>query len=158
MNQPNTVEYDSTNQRLFVGQSVSNRVTVYDVASITNGENAVHVLGQPNFTSLTSSGTQSISGAVTALAFDETNQRLFVGSDGNNRVLVFDVVGITDGENAVNVLGQSDFTSSGLLTNQSSTRSPRGLEYDSSNSRLYVVENSNQRVTIFDVAATTSVS
>ena len=54
---------------------------------------------------------------VNDVAIDTAGQRLFVSDgqgSGNHRVLVYDVASITNGENAVNVLGQADFTSSGF--------------------------------------------
>ncbi len=46
------------------------------------------------------------------LAFDPSGNRLFVADYTNNRVMVFDVGSITNGENAANVLGQTTFTTS----------------------------------------------
>ena len=50
-NSPRGLIYDPAGNRLFVADFSNNRVMLFDVASITNGENAVNVLGQANFTS-----------------------------------------------------------------------------------------------------------
>src|SRR5688572_22440616 len=109
MSNPQGLVYDSVGNRLFVADATYNRVLVYDGASITDGENAVNVLGQVNFTSSTAALTQSNMNFPTGLAYDGSGSRLFVSDNVNNRVLVYDVASITDGENAMNVLGQPDF-------------------------------------------------
>jgi hypothetical protein len=50
---------------------------------------------------------------LSGLTYDTKARRLFVGDYQNNRVMVFDVATstITNGENAENVLGQSDYVS-----------------------------------------------
>ncbi|MEX1997858.1 MAG: beta-propeller fold lactonase family protein [Candidatus Andersenbacteria bacterium] len=155
LNTPLGLAYDSTNQRLFVTDASNNRVVIYDVTAITDGENAVNVLGQANFTTATAATTQAGMSSPRGVAYDSANQRLFVGDSTNNRVVVFDVTAITDGENAVNVLGQANFTSSGAATTQAGMNNPQGLAYDSTNSRLFVADSSNNRVTTFDVTAIT---
>jgi DNA-binding beta-propeller fold protein YncE len=152
---PFGIVYDSTNDRLFVSQISNSRISVFDVASITDGENAVNVLGPANFTS---SGTGTSQAAMTTpygMAYDTANSRLFVADSGNNRVLVYDVASITNGENAVNVLGQANFTSSTAATTQAGMNSPRGITYDSTNNRLFVSQTGNHRVTVYDVTAIT---
>ncbi len=149
--------YDSTNQRLFVVDEGNKRVLVFDVTSITNGEDAINVLGQANFTTSASATTQAgFNSQVWGVAYDSTNDRLFVGDRTNNRVLVFDTTSIVDGENAVNVLGQADFVTSTSTVTQSRMNSPRGLAYDNTNSRLFVAEASNNRVLVFDVSSITN--
>jgi 6-phosphogluconolactonase (cycloisomerase 2 family) len=154
MTNPEGIAYDSENQRLFVVQYIGRRVTVYDLSDgITNGENAVNVLGQPNFTSNVAATTQAGLSNAEDAAYDDENQRLFVTDYGNNRVVVYDLSdGITDGENAVNVLGQPNFTSNTLSVTQNSTGRPFFLDYDQGNERLYVPNTFLlNRIMIFDV-------
>lgn len=155
MSAPKGLAYDAANTRLFVANGSNNRVTVYDVASITDGENATKVLGQSNFTNSGTATTQAGMNSPQGLAYDAANTRLFVADNGNNRVVVYDVASITDGENATKVLGQSNFTSSGGVQSQSGMSGPFGLAYDSANSRLFVSESTNNRVTAFDVTSIT---
>ena len=152
---PFRLAYDSVNTRLFVAENVNDRVLVYDVASITDGENAINVLGQPDFTSSANATTQSGLNFPAGLAYDSVNTRLFVLDNLNNRVLVFDVSSITDGENAINVLGQAFFNTSVAATTQSGLSGPTGMVYDSVNQRLFVSGRTNHRVTVFDVTAIT---
>ncbi|MEK7765147.1 MAG: beta-propeller fold lactonase family protein, partial [bacterium] len=150
---PIGLAYDSTNQRLFVSELSNHRVLAYNLADgLTNGEAAVNVLGQTTFTSLTSDITQSKFNGPRGVAYDSTNNRLYV-SDGstNNRVMVFDVASIANGENAVNVLGQTNFTSANTAGSTNKVFMPFGLAYDSTNQRLFVAASGNHRIMVFDV-------
>jgi DNA-binding beta-propeller fold protein YncE len=148
---PTALAYDSVNDRLFVSDPGYNRVLVFDTTSISDGEPAVAVLGQPNFTSSGAALTQSGLSASQGLAMDEANQRLFVGDLTHARVLVYDVASITNGENAVAVLGQADFTSSVVETSATRIRSVLGISFDPDTQRLFVVDNNSNRVVVYDV-------
>jgi hypothetical protein len=149
MQSPNYIKYDSANDYLYVSDSTNNRVTVYDVATIVNGENAINVLGQADFTSSGNTSTQSGMSAPSGLEL--VSNTLYVSDGSNNRVLTYDVSTITNGENAVNVLGQPDFVSSTATITQSGLSGSAGLTYDPDNSRLFV--SGNSRVTVYDVAS-----
>jgi hypothetical protein len=47
---------------------------------------------------------------------------MYVADTGNNRVIIYDVSSITDGENAIHVAGQSDFTSSASVNTLNQNR------------------------------------
>jgi sugar lactone lactonase YvrE len=149
------VAYDPTDDRLFVVDRTANRVMVFDTASISDGENAVNVLGQSDFVSFGDGSGQGQLDNPSGVAFDDANDRLFVADRDNNRVVVFNVASITDGENAVNVLGQPDFATTGGAASQSKMNDPVGLAYDSVNDRLYVVETTNYRILVYDTASIT---
>jgi 6-phosphogluconolactonase (cycloisomerase 2 family) len=146
---------DQDNQRLFVAEYYNNRVTVFDVSAISNGENAVNVLGQSSFTTSTSATSINTMDNPYAVAYSKLAQRLFVSEASPDRITVFDVTAITDGENAVNVLGQLNFTTSSSNITQSKLYTPRGLALDVANDRLYVVDQYNNRVLAFNVSTTT---
>lgn len=151
------VAYDSSTQRLFVSDQNDNRVTVYDVSTITNGENAIAVLGQPDYTTVTSGLSASKLNSPRGVAVDSSNQRLFVQDSGNNRLLVFDVSSISDGENAQNVLGQSDFTTASVCTpslGQSKICDPHSVAFDATNNRIFVGNSS--RILVFDTVSITN--
>ncbi|MGH7250162.1 MAG: putative Ig domain-containing protein, partial [Minisyncoccia bacterium] len=139
--------------------SNNNRVLVFDVATSTihDGEDAENVLGQPDFTSNNVTTTQSGLNFPDDAVYDSVDNRLFVTDQGNSRILVFDVATSTihDGEDAENVLGQPDFTSDAATTTQSGVSDVVMTDFDSSSSRLFVTENSNHRILIFDVATST---
>jgi DNA-binding beta-propeller fold protein YncE len=152
---PRSIAFDSVNNRLFVAEATNNRVVVFDTTTIVNGENASKVLGQPDFTTATTGLTQAKMNFVFGVAYDSANSRLFVGDGGNRRVLVYDVTAITDGENAVNVLGQEDFTTNTAVLDQDGMSGPRGVAYDAGNNRLFVADTTYNRVTVYNVAAIT---
>ena len=153
LSSPRGLAYDASGNRLLVADTGNSRVLVYNTAAITNGQDAVSVLGQATFTGTASAISQSGLNGPDGLAYDSTNSRLFVADNGNSRVLVYDVSIVTNGENATNVLGQADFISDGAATTQSGLDGPRGLAYDSSGSRLFVADNTNSRVVVYDVAS-----
>jgi len=152
LSNPQGLAYDATGNRLFVAEQGGNRVKVFDVASITNGEAAVNVLGQATFTGATATSTQSGMSAPVGLAYDATGNRLFVSEQTGNRVKIFDVASITDGENAAYVIGQTTFTGASSANTQIGLNSPRSLAFDSVGNRLFVAERTGNRVKIFDVA------
>ena len=155
MNQPNGVNWDGINQRLFVTDSASNRLLVYDLSGgITNGMNASYVLGQTTFFNFGANVTQSGMTNPAGSVYDSTSRRLFVGDTG--RVLVFDLSGIpaiTNGMNASYVLGQSNFTTALTTTTQSGMGFTTGsVGYDTIRQWLFVAEFTNNRVLIFDLS------
>jgi sugar lactone lactonase YvrE len=139
--------------RLWVADYGNNRVLRFDnAASKANGANADGVLGHPNFTSSTSVTSQSTIVLPTGLFVDAAG-RLWVANSFSNRVLRFDnAASKANGANADGVLGQSNFTSSGSATTQNRMNGPFGVSGDSEG-RLWVAEQSNNRVLWFDNAA-----
>jgi DNA-binding beta-propeller fold protein YncE len=156
MSSPMSPVYDSVNNRLYVADSNNSRILIFDVATIVNGENAVNVLGQPNFTTNTFSVAQNTTPQPLGIALDPTNNRLFVTAFTTNRVTVFDVTTITNGENAVNVLGQVNFTASTNATTASTLSRPRSVAHDSTNNRLFVADSDNNRVLVYNTTTITN--
>jgi len=152
---PSQLAYDAVNDRLFVADSQRHRVLVFDTSTITNGEAAAYVLGQTSLTTSTSGTTQSKIKLPWGVAYDDVRDYLFVSENGNHRITVFDVATITNGENAINVLGQTGFTVAVSGTTQANFKWPIKLAYDSSAQMLYVVGNTNHRVMVFDVSTIT---
>ncbi len=152
LNQPYGLAYDGTLSRLFVADYSNNRVIIYAAATITNGQNAANVLGQPNFTRSTAATTQNGTNNPRGLAYDALDSRLFVSEYGNNRVTIFSVASITDGQNAANVLGQPDFSSSSTAATQNKLNQPYGLAYDTTSYRLFVADYSNSRAIVYDTS------
>jgi DNA-binding beta-propeller fold protein YncE len=153
---PFGVDYDAVNDRLFVVDGHNARVMVYDVASITDGEAAVNVLGQSDFTTETTGLSASKFNGLIYTAYDSANDGLYVADSSNNRVLYFDTASISDGEAAVNVLGQPNFTSNASGLTASTMNWPRGISLDTANDRLFVSDNSNDRVLVYDVSTITN--
>lgn len=143
--------YDPVRNLLFVNDYY--RVMIFDVATISNGEAAIHELGQPDFTTANCSTTQQdMCAIVGTMTYDIDNQRLFVPDGGANRIMVFDVSTIADYMNADFVLGQPDFSSSSSGTSQTElAMNFTGLVYQAPTHRLFVSDFSNNRVMVFDV-------
>jgi 6-phosphogluconolactonase (cycloisomerase 2 family) len=153
LNLPTGIAYDATTTLLFVAEQSGNRVKVFNVAAITNGEAAVNVLGQANFTDATAANTQAGLNLPVGVEYDPAGQRLFVTEFTGNRVKVFDLSdGITDGENAAKVLGQTLFTGATAADTQGGMRAPSGVEYDQAGQRLFVVEQSGNRIKVYDLS------
>ncbi|OGY31172.1 MAG: hypothetical protein A3C02_04000 [Candidatus Andersenbacteria bacterium RIFCSPHIGHO2_02_FULL_45_11] len=153
---PVGLAYDSIHRRLYVAQQTSNRVSVFDVSTITNGENAINVLGQSNFSITSPSATQSGLKTPQGLTYDGVHNRLFVADSGNGRALIYDVSTITNGENAINVLGKTTFSGSGGVASQRNMGSITGFAYDSLHNRLFVSDRNNNRILVFDLAVITN--
>ncbi|HRI05984.1 MAG TPA: putative Ig domain-containing protein [Candidatus Dojkabacteria bacterium] len=157
LHEPSAVEIDTINHRLFVADTENGRVLIYNLDSndeLIDSE-ADYVLGKSALNTeqnydLCGTPTQSLLCRPYGLAYDPTNQTLFVSDDSLNRIMIFDVTSITNGENAIGVLGQADFESYGSNTNQSGVQMVRGLDYDTVNDRLFVADTENDRVLVMD--------
>lgn len=146
--------YDTVNDRLFISDTANNRVLVFNVApgTISDGMNASFVLGQTLYTTSTPNTTQAGLRSPKGTAYDAAGLRLFVADSGNNRVMVFNAnpATMTNGENALNVLGQALFTTSTPATTQNGMNSPQeNMAYDATNNRLFVCDMFNNRVLEF---------
>ena len=113
--------------RLFVADANNHRVMIFDVAAITNGEAAANVLGQASFTTATAATTQSGMRNPQGVVVDEEQNRLVVADTNNHRVTLFDVASISNGENAISVLGQTTFTGGSSATAQDRMNTPTGV-------------------------------
>lgn|GEM_PF-4039786 len=74
----------------------------------------------------------------------------------NHRVVVCNVVSVTNGQEAVAVLGQSNFTSGGAATSATGVYRPTGVTYDAGAQRLFVADYSNHRVVVHNVGSITN--
>lgn len=146
---------DEATQRLFVTDGGNHRVLVFDVHPdrIENGADALAVLGQDDFTSTETGLTNRRWRLPGDLVVDETHQRLFVGVSTQHRALVFDVHPdrLRNGQAAMYVFGQPDFSSEDTGLSRRMLREPDGLSYDAKNDHLYMSDKRNQRVLVFDV-------
>ncbi len=159
---------DTVNHRLFAADwSNAGRVMVFNTNNLATGMAASNVLGEADFTSQDSASdtggpVDAKSFGPTGLAFDSKHNRLFVDDDNTYRTLIFDTTSITNNEDAVGVLGQTDLYSddSSCATSQSTLCDSEGLSdyYDTSNNRLYVSDSSNNRIMIYDFARITTAS
>jgi hypothetical protein len=122
---PHGIFSDGTH--LIISDRGNNRVLIWNSIPTTNGKQADIVLGQPDFTTVTSNtgGVSASSMSLpTRIFYDGT--RLYVSEHNNNRVLIWNSLPTRNQQPADLVLGQPDFTS--VSANQgASTPSARTL-------------------------------
>jgi len=159
--------YKAGDNYLFVSDSADNRVLVFDLSSgITNGMDPINVLGRSDYTSTGSHrnpfGFNNISpdpdvdklSSPMGLDYESIGgvlKLLFVADDVNYRVMVYDVTSITDGEDAIGVLGQTDFTSNTCLTTQYGLCETNDVIFDVNGHRAFVVDSGNHRIVVYDL-------
>lgn len=139
--------------RLWVADRNNNRILRYENASsLGNGPLADGFLGTTDY-GIGSAGTsQSRVWHPVAITGDAAGN-LFVVEISNNRVLMFaDAANLADGADASLVLGQEDFVTTGVATQQDNFFSPSGITLDPAGN-LYVSDMVNNRVLRFDDAA-----
>jgi DNA-binding beta-propeller fold protein YncE len=150
---------DGPGNRLFVPETASrHRVIVYEFdGGISTGMSASWVIGQPDFvTQSNGAGTAGLN-SPSGIAYDFARKRLFVGDEGNHRVVIYTLDGGTaNGMSADVVLGQPDFTSTSSDAGNARFKSPKGLAYDPVTQRLFVSDSGNGRVLVFEAANPTS--
>lgn len=139
--------------RLWVTDRLNHRVLRFDNASIkSNGSNADGVLGQPDFTTGTSGLSETKMNRPMGVYLD-TEDHLWVCEDDNNRAVRFDNASSKlNGAAADGVLGQPDFDTNLKKNSRDGVGNLRGVFGDAVG-RLYLVDESNHRVLIFNHAA-----
>jgi hypothetical protein len=163
MSTPSNAVFDTKNHRLFVSETGNNRVLEYDLNSSNELIDRVpdHVLGTASFNYMAPATTAATGFSnPTGLAYDVDADRLFVTDTDNSRVLVFDAgpVTLADGMAAAYELGQSyvdgstEFTTGVSSVSRTGMSYPVGLAYDNAHNRLFVADDGNYRVLVFDVA------
>ncbi len=166
------------NGKLFIADTLNNRVLIYNSVPASNGAAADVVVGQPNFTTLvvppvtdqTVPPTQTNLSSPTSVTTDGT--RLYVTDLGHNRVLIWNAIPAANNAAADTEIGQPDFVSQ--ISNNSSAVCPSNgtnttvtpnvptypytcgsaLSYPrfalSDGTRLYIADGGNDRVLIFN--------
>ena len=146
------------NDVLYILDNV-NRILRFDNASTkTNQPNADGVIGQTDFTSVTS-GLSSTKFDMPQFIYIAGNGNLWVPDAGNNRVLKFSDVNskLTDGTAAADfVLGQTNYTTKASGTSTSSMNGPNGVCVKGTT--VWVSDTWNHRVLRFDNPSTNGVA
>ncbi len=162
-----SLSYDDQSQRLFVTDTSNNRVLVYDLSNgIINGMSASYVLGQTDFVSNQANQGGGVSSTTMGVSYsniyDSAHDKLFVSDVESNRLLVYDLTnGITNGMEASAVIGQADFAGNNWDCNTSIDTicdSEFGMSYDAGNNRLWITDNSNNRVLSFEFVKLPSIT
>jgi len=146
LNYPTELAFDAAGNLWLVDQG-NNRVLEYK-APLSTGESASVVIGQPDFTSFAPATTATGMSSPYGITFDGSGN-LWVSDNRNLRVLEF-TLPFSSGQAASLVLGQPNFTSSGVSGNpQVDVNNPEGLAFDTSGN-LFVSETGSSRVVIFE--------
>jgi hypothetical protein len=101
---PDDLSLDAARQHLYAEDDHRSRVLVFDVATITDGQDATAVIGEPDFTTTTPTPGCLVTPAPTrynicdaqgdSQDFDVANNRMYLSDASHNRVLVFNFVEI----------------------------------------------------------------
>ena len=137
---------------LYLGSNLDNRILIWDDAkNKPNGADAVRVLGQTDFTTITYSLSAASIGNPAQLNTDKAGN-LYVSDAAVARVSVFlDANSKTNGADADYVLGQPDLLTSGFATSQSAIRHPGGLAVFTEGNQTYLAlaEPTSNRIAIW---------
>ncbi|MDA4130404.1 MAG: NHL repeat-containing protein [Thaumarchaeota archaeon] len=115
------------------------------VRAFQNGQNAAIVIGQPNFTTNTTSVSQTSISGPEGMAFDSSGN--LWAADASGRVVKF-AAPLTTGESASVVLGQPDFTTHECRSGPAGLCVVIAVAFDSSGD-LWATDPSNNRVLEF---------
>lgn len=153
MKGPVGVFVDET-ERLWVTDRLNHRVLRFDNSSnLSNGADANGVLGQADFMTGTS-GLSATKMNRPMGVYVDSKDNLWVCEDDNRRAIRFDTVSTkSNGAAADGVLGQPDFTTNLINYSRNGVGNLRGV-YGDEAGRLYLVDESNNRVLVFNHAAT----
>ncbi len=143
--------------KLFVADQNNNRVLIYNPIPTVNNTAAGVVVGQ----ALLTSAAANQGGAITANTLSGPagvycdGVKLIVADANNNRALVYNSVPTLNNASANLVLGQANMTSGaanrGLLSPAANSLSrPVGAVSDPAGTTLYVVDQSNNRVLLYN--------
>lgn len=155
---PSAIALDPTTNLMYVADTNSNRVSVYNVnIDGTIASIPTYIIGQPDATTTTAGlGASSLDGP-TGVAIDYVSQILYVADTNNNRVLSYEVgFGIYTGMGASGVFGQPDFDTNTAGVGATSLDHPHGLDVNAGNNILYVADTNNNRVVVFEGNTTSS--
>ncbi len=141
---------DTNNNRVLIYHNISTLPIVDGSADVEIGQvDMVH--SQANQGSAVGPRTLNINQAQYFVGVFYDGQRLFISDTGNNRVLIFNSLPVTNNAPADEVIGQSSFTN-GL----SQGSGPQGLFGPSglwvSNGSLFVADSQNNRVLVYNNA------
>ncbi|MBK7229073.1 MAG: hypothetical protein IPH97_09440 [Ignavibacteriales bacterium] len=145
--------YVDGNDRLWITDRLNHRVLRFDNAStLTNGANADFVLGQSDFNTGTSGLSSTKMNRPMGVYLDKEDN-LWVCEDDNKRAIRFDSVSTKlNGASADGVLGQPDFTTNLINYSRNGVGNLRGV-YGDEAGRIYLVDESNHRILIFNHAS-----
>lgn len=162
MNKPQSIDYGN-NGYLYVADTNNNRVMVWSTQIVVSAQSANYVVGQTSFTS--SAGGVSPSKLLDPVGVNASGGMLLVADSKNNRIAVFPMDISGNGQSANFVLGQLatgnvvDFYGDTLNNPQDKgVNAPSGIAIDSVQHRLFVSDTNNNRVLVYYLSATNSLT
>ncbi|MFN4198883.1 MAG: hypothetical protein ACK4FS_07655, partial [Flavobacterium sp.] len=140
---------------LAVVEQTGGRVKIWNNSITANGTPADVVLGKPNFNTCgtSSSPTQSLTQSVNGVAFTPDGNKLIISDSSNNRVLIWNSIPTTSGQNADVVLGQPNYITGTSGTSSTKFNVPTGV-FVSNDGKLIVADHYNSRVLIWNTVPT----
>ena len=151
---PKGVYYDGV--RLFVADTLNNRILIWSELPTTNNEPADYVLGQGDVfnTNTANKGGISANSLYMPYSVYSDGSRVYVVDIGNNRVLIYDGVPGEAGwdSTADYVLGQGGVFNTNTANKGGISANSLYMPYSvySDGTRVYVADNSNHRVLIYN--------
>ena len=145
----------SATGKLAICDQNANRVLIWNTLPTTIGQPADVVVGQPSFTSTSTTISSSVTGSCNGVAFSPNGQQLLVSDSSNNRVMIWNAVPTTNGVAADVVIGQTSFTSATQGTSATQLYYPTGLLVTPTG-QLLVSDYENNRVLVYNSIPTTS--
>lgn len=150
---PTEVAVESSSGDVYIADTGNNRVLIFSAVTYTDPD-ATHVIGSASFDSNNSGGvvSQNRMYSPSGIAFSGSGEslRVYITDKDFNRMLIFSQI-TGDGQNAINVVGQSSFITSGASLSQTGLAGPGGVSADS-NGHVYVADTNNNRVVIWTAA------
>lgn len=147
-----SLPYDAVidGNKLIVSDSTNARVLIWDPFPTVNQQAATYVIGQTNMTN--ASTGSSATELNTPMGLWVQSGALFVVDSGNSRVLKYNTVPTASTAAADIAIGAADPNSSGGGT--SATRMSMPTQVTSDGTRLFVVDQNNHRVLIWNTIPT----
>lgn len=142
--------------RMIIADENNNRVLIWNSIPTTNGKNADLVLGQPDFNSSTANnGGRSASTLNLPTVAYSDGERLYITDANNSRILVWNAFPTRNQQAADIVIGQTDMTSSPVLTCDTvHTSQPNGIWVYQN--KLFVSDANHSRVLIWNQVPTSN--
>jgi hypothetical protein len=160
MRNPTGVATDGT--VLVVADTDNNRVLIWLTLPETNGQPADVVVGQPNFSQVTT----TVPPTATSLRGPEgvwvANGKLYIADTQNNRILIYNKIPTTNGAAADVVIGQPNFTTFVQIDLTKATQNPTAANMEdpvsvtTDGQRMYVSDLGQNRVLIYNTIPTTN--
>jgi hypothetical protein len=152
-------DFDYSGGKLAVAEYGNNRVLIYNSLPTQNGASANIVVGQSSMTTNTSGTTFLTLKGPAGVTLDSTLNKLLITDGDNHRVLIYNSIPTSNNASADVVIGQADMTHGSSNAGGLSAKSlyyPLSTYVDSQTGKLFVIDQDNNRVLIFNSIPTSN--